>query len=327
MAHCLRMATVPSVSCFSSSSLSSPKRRSFRVINCSKLPHVNPSDLSPSMLDSGDMPLNRHKNSDYRTFSDEFCRPRAMTAYYDYEETSYSDSYSEQDSEQDNPPPDLESIILADRVIFLGMPLVSAVTELIVAQFMYLQDDDPDKSIQLHINSSGTTRADGEVVAREHEGFAIYDTMMQMTCEIHTFNLALAMGHACLFLAAGTKGKRFSLLKTRAIIQQPRALPSGLGPSSDVLVHAKEVAINKDNFIRLFAWHTGNSEETVANTIAKGTLHMNPDKAIEFGVIDQIYYGAAKKKERENIRARARARARAREERKMKKNKQREEKN
>ncbi|GER43758.1 ATP-dependent Clp protease proteolytic subunit [Striga asiatica] len=291
MANCLRMTTAPSVSCFSSSSLSSPKRRNFCVINCSKLPPINPRDPFQSKLDSGLVEATaEYLNQLGYVLKD-------LVERSDSYSDSYSGSYSDDDRDPrpESPPPDLESMILDDRIIFLGMPLVSAVTELIVAQFLYLQYDS-EAPIQLFINSSGTARADGEVVGLEHEGFAIYDTMMQIKNEIQTLNLALAMGHSCLFLAAGTKGKRFSLPYSKACIQQPRALPSGLAPSSDVLVHAREAKINTDNFIRVFAGHTGNSEETVANAIAKGPYYMDTEKAIEFGVIDKLYYGSPKKK-------------------------------
>lgn len=169
------------------------------------------------------------------------------------------------------------------------MPLVPAVTELVIAELMYLQWMDPKEPIYIYINSTGTTRADGETVAMETEGFAIYDSMMQIKTEIHTVTLGAAVGQACLLLSAGTKGKRYMMRHAKALIQQPRVPPSGLRPASDVLIHAKEVITNRNTLVKLLAKHTGNSEETVANAM-KRPFYMDATKAKEFGVIDKILW-------------------------------------
>ncbi|KAA8545178.1 hypothetical protein F0562_019933 [Nyssa sinensis] len=170
------------------------------------------------------------------------------------------------------PPPDLPSLLLHGRIVYIGMPLVPAVTELVIAELMYLQWMDPKEPIYLYINSTGTTRDDGETVGMETEGFAIYDAMMQLKNEIHT----VAVGAAI------------------AMIQQPRVPSSGLMPASDALIRAKEVIINRDTLVNLLAKHTGNSVETVADAM-KRPFYMDSTRAKEFGVIDKILWRGQEK--------------------------------
>ncbi|KAE8667697.1 putative ATP-dependent Clp protease proteolytic subunit-like [Hibiscus syriacus] len=122
-------------------------------------------------------------------------------------------SYNEQRPK--SPPPDLPSLLLNGRIVYIGMPLVPAVTELVVAELMYLQWMDPKKPIYLYINSTGTTRDDGETVGLETEGFAIYDALMQLQNEVHTVVVGAAVGQACLLLSAGTKRLLSSNLVSR----------------------------------------------------------------------------------------------------------------
>ncbi|KAK8712224.1 hypothetical protein V6N13_147466 [Hibiscus sabdariffa] len=172
--------------------------------------------------------------------------------------------------------------------------LVPAVTELVVAELMYLQWMDPKQPIYLYINSTGTTRDDGETVGMETEGFAIYDALMQLQNEIHTVAVGAAIGQACLLLSAGTKGKRFMMPHAKAMIQQPRVPSSGLMPASDVLIRAKEVIINRDTLVELLAKHTGNSVETVADVMRR-PFYMDANRAKEFGVIDRILWRGQEK--------------------------------
>eukprot|EP00258_Populus_trichocarpa_P022815 XP_024438834.1 ATP-dependent Clp protease proteolytic subunit-related protein 3, chloroplastic [Populus trichocarpa] len=192
------------------------------------------------------------------------------------------------------PPPDLPSLLLHGRIVYIGMPLVAAVTELVVAELMYLQWMDPKAPIYIYINSTGTTRDDGESVGMETEGFAIYDSMMQLKNEIHTVAVGAAIGQACLLLAAGTKGHRYMMPHAKAMIQQPRVPSSGLMPASDVLIRAKEAVINRDVLTELLAKHTGNSVETVAN-VMKRPFYMDSRRAKEFGVIDKILWQGQEK--------------------------------
>ncbi|KAI3445340.1 hypothetical protein Pfo_002005 [Paulownia fortunei] len=296
MANCLRVPMASSLCCSPSSSVPSRKRRSFGAINSTKIPMppVNPKDpflsrLASAAATSPDTLLNRPRNSDTPPFLDLFDSPKLMATPAQVER---SVSYNEHRPRR--PPPDLPSLLLHGRIVYIGMPLVPAVTELVVAELMYLQWMDPKEPIYLYINSTGTTRDDGETVGMETEGFAIYDAMMQLKNEIHTVAVGAAIGQACLLLSAGTKGKRFMMPHAKAMIQQPRVPSSGLMPASDVLIRAKEVIINRDTLVKLLAKHTGNSEETVAN-VMKRPFYMDSTRAKEFGVIDKILWRGQEK--------------------------------
>ncbi|KAK4427644.1 ATP-dependent Clp protease proteolytic subunit-related protein 3, chloroplastic [Sesamum alatum] len=296
MANCLQMPMASSLCCSSSSSGPSRSRRSLGATNSTKIPMppVNPKDpflskLASVAATSPDTLLNRPRNSDTPPFLDIFDSPKLMATPAQVER---SVSYNEHRPRR--PPPDLPSLLLHGRIVYIGMPLVPAVTELVIAELMYLQWMDPKEPIYLYINSTGTTRDDGETVGMETEGFAIYDALMQLKNEIHTVCVGAAIGHACLLLAAGTKGKRFMMPHAKAMIQQPRVPSSGLMPASDVLIRAKEVIINRDTLVKLIAKHTENSEETVA-TVMKRPFYMDSVKAKEFGVIDKILWRGQEK--------------------------------
>ncbi|KAL5135957.1 ATP-dependent Clp protease proteolytic subunit-related protein 3, chloroplastic [Glycine soja] len=265
-------------------------------VNAAKIPMppLNPKDpflskLASIAASSPDTLLNTPKNSDTPPFLDIFDSPKLMATPAQVER---SVSYNEHRPRR--PPPDLPSLLLHGRIVYIGMPLVPAVTELVVAELMYLQYMDPKEPIFIYINSTGTTRDDGETVGMETEGFAIYDAMMQLKNEIHTVAVGSAIGQACLLLSAGTPGKRFMMPHAKAMIQQPRIPSSGLMPASDVLIRAKEVIINRDNLVKLLAKHTGNSEETVAN-VMKRPYYMDATRAKEFGVIDRILWRGQEK--------------------------------
>ncbi|CAI7793885.1 unnamed protein product [Closterium sp. NIES-53] len=187
------------------------------------------------------------------------------------------------------PPPDLPSLLLNSRIVYIGMPLVPAVTELVIAQLLYLQWMDPRQPTYVYLNSTGTSRADGETVGMETEGFAIYDTMMQMKNEMQTVGVGAAIGQACMLLAAGEKGRRFMLPHATAMIQQPRLPSTGQMSAIDVHIRAKEVVNNRDTLVTLLARHTGNSFEKIAKTMER-PYYMNPQRALEFGVIDKILW-------------------------------------
>ncbi|CAL5400552.1 unnamed protein product [Camellia sinensis] len=323
MATSLRAPMATSVP--SSSSSRSLKRRSIQTLcainsrNGAKIPMppVNPKDpfltkLASVAATSPEKLLNRASNSDNLPYLDLFESPTLMATPAQVER---SVSYNEHRPRR--PPPDLPSLLLHGRIVYIGMPLVPAVTELVIAELMYLQWMDPKEPIYIYINSTGTTRDDGETVGMESEGFAIYDAMMQLKNEIHTVAVGAAIGHACLLLAAGTKGKRFMMPHAKgvmylfvclaectfmrahlsyvpAMIQQPRVPSSGLMPASDVLIRAKEVIINRDVLVGLLAKHTGNSEETVANVMRR-PFYMDSTRAKDFGVIDKILWRGQEK--------------------------------
>lgn len=251
------------------------------------LPPVNLGDpflmnLASAVARNPEAVLNRTVNSDVPPYLDIYDSPKLMASPAQVERSgSYRNSRSRE------PPPDLPSLLLEGRIVYIGMPLVSAVTELVLAQLMYLQYMDPEQPIYLYINSTGTIRDDGEIVALEYEGFAIYDAMMQIKNEIHTVGVGAAIGQACLLLAAGTKGKRFMLPHAKAMIQQPRVPSTGLLPASDVIIRAREALVQRDLLVELLAKHTGNPVEVVADKM-KRSFYMDPTKAIEFGVADKI---------------------------------------
>lgn len=285
------------------SSSSSHRRRraikthcSIKSSNSAKIPFppINPKDpfltnLASVAANSPESLLDRPSSSDMPPYLDLFDSPKLMATPAQVER---SVSYNEHRPRR--PPPDLPSLLLHGRIVYIGMPLVPAVTELVIAELMYLQWMDPKEPIYLYINSTGTTRDDGETVGMESEGFAIYDAMMQLKNEIHTVAVGAAIGQACLLLAAGSKGKRFMMPHAKAMIQQPRVPSSGLMPASDVLIRAKEVIINRDTLVKLLAKHTGNSLETVAN-VMKRPFYMDSTRAQEFGVIDKILWRGQEK--------------------------------
>ncbi|KAK7337746.1 hypothetical protein VNO77_18333 [Canavalia gladiata] len=259
------------------------------------MPHLNPNDSFLSKLasvaaSSPEKLLKRPPDSDTLPFMDIFDSPKLMATPAEVERAV---SYNEHRSTR--PPPDLPSVLLHRRVVFIGMPFVSAVTELVVAQLMYLQWRDPKAPIYIYINSTGTSRDDGQPVAIESEGFTIYDSMMRLKNEVHTFCLGAAIGQACLILSAGTPGKRVMMPHATAMLQEPRIAPSGLRSASDVAILAKEVMYNRNTLVKLLAKHTGNTEERVSNVMDKGPFYMNAKEAIEFGVIDKIFLGGQEK--------------------------------
>ncbi|XP_068659587.1 ATP-dependent Clp protease proteolytic subunit-related protein 3, chloroplastic-like [Aristolochia californica] len=253
------------------------------------MPPINPRDpflrkLASVAASSHETLLQPSKNSDVPPYLDLFDTPQLMASPAQVER---SVSYGEHRPRK--PPPDLPSLLLHGRIVYIGMPLVPAVTELVIAELMYLQWMDPKDTIYLYINSTGTTRDDGETVGMETEGFAIYDAMMQLKNEIQTVAVGAAIGQACLLLAAGKKGKRFMMPHAKAMIQQPRVPSSGLMPASDVLIRANEVIKNRDILVKLLARHTSNSIETVAKAMRR-PFYMDSTKAQEFGVIDKILW-------------------------------------
>ncbi|KAK4595757.1 hypothetical protein RGQ29_014021 [Quercus rubra] len=257
------------------------------------IPPFNPKDpflsqLASAASNSPETFLHKPVKSDTPPYLDLFDSPKLMATPAQVER---SVSYEQRPR---RPPPDLPSLLLNGRIVYIGMPLVPAVTELIVAELMYLQWLDPKEPVYIYLNSTGTTRDDGETVGMETEGFAIYDAMMQLKNEIHTVAVGAAIGQACLLLAAGTKGKRFMMPHAKAMIQQPRIPSSGLMPASDVLIRAKEVITNRDTLVKLLSKHTGNSEETVANKMRR-PFYMDCTKAKDFGVIDRILWRGQEK--------------------------------
>jgi ATP-dependent Clp endopeptidase proteolytic subunit ClpP len=189
-----------------------------------------------------------------------------------------------------SPPPDLPSLLLDSRIVYLGMPLVPAVTELIVGELLYLQYKDRSKPIYMYINSSGCTRMDGETVGFETEGTAIFDTMQYVGNEVHTVGVGVAIGQACMLLSAGTKGKRYMLPHATAMLHQPRVPPTGQRQAVEVEIKWREVLEQKKSLLNILSRTTGHSTTKLEKDMQR-PLYMQPIDAKEYGVIDGIVGG------------------------------------
>uniref|UniRef100_A0A0D9Z772 ATP-dependent Clp protease proteolytic subunit n=1 Tax=Oryza glumipatula TaxID=40148 RepID=A0A0D9Z772_9ORYZ len=250
----------------------------------STLAAASPEELQAAAAGGG------RRGDDHLPFLEIFQNAKLMASPAQVERSS--SSYSQHRPRR--PPPDLPSLLLHGRIVYIGMPLVPAVTELVVAQLMYLEWMNSKEPVYIYINSTGTARDDGEPVGMESEGFAIYDAMMRMKTEIHTLCIGAAAGHACLVLAAGKKGKRYMFPHAKAMIQQPRIPSYGMMQASDVVIRAKEVVHNRNTLVRLLARHTGNPPEKIDKVI-RGPFYMDSLKAKEFGVIDKILWRGQEK--------------------------------
>ncbi|GLJ49201.1 hypothetical protein SUGI_1038430 [Cryptomeria japonica] len=185
------------------------------------------------------------------------------------------------------PPPDMASIFLDQFIVCIDYPLVSLIAELIIAQLLYLQNRDPYHPIYLYINSTGTSREDGQKVAFESDGFAIYDIMNSVFNEIRTVVMGQAVGHACLLAAAGKKGWRYIFPNSIVRLEEPFVFASGQLPEVEVAIRAKQAVWERNRTMKLFCRHTGQSQETILKLMReKRTLWAK--EAIEFGIIDKV---------------------------------------
>lgn len=199
------------------------------------------------------------------------------------------------DSSFRTPPPDLESLMLKERIVYLGLPLFSSdevkrnigidVTQLIIAQLLYLQFDNPEKPIYFYINSTGTSWYTGDAIGFETEAFAICDTMSYVKPPIHTICIGQAMGTAAMILSAGTKGYRASLPHATIVLNQAKT--GARGQATDIQIRAKEVLANKTTFLDILSKNTGQSVEKIAKDTDR-MLYMTPEIAKEYGLIDQV---------------------------------------
>jgi len=171
---------------------------------------------------------------------------------------------------------DIYSRLLNERIIFLGTPVQDQVANLIVAQLLHLESEDPEKDISLYINSPG-----GSIYA----GLAIYDTMQFVKPDISTMCMGVAMSMGSLLLAAGAPGKRYSLPNSRILIHQPSA--GFEGQSTDIEIHAREILDMRKRIDKIYAHHTGKTEEEV-NTDMERDRFFKPDEAAEYGLIDRV---------------------------------------
>ncbi|KAJ4712640.1 ATP-dependent Clp protease proteolytic subunit [Melia azedarach] len=186
----------------------------------------------------------------------------------------------------EQPPPDLASYLYKNRIVYLGMSLVPSVTELILAEFLYLQYEDVDKPIYLYINSTGTTKG-GEKLGYETEAFAIYDVMGYVKPPIFTLCVGNAWGEAALLLAAGAKGNRSALPSSTIMIKQP--IGRFQGQATDVDLARREIKNVKAELVKLFAKHIGKTPEQIEADIRR-PKYFSPSEAVEYGIIDKVLY-------------------------------------
>ncbi len=167
----------------------------------------------------------------------------------------------------------------------MGTPLVPEVTKLIIAQLLFLQYEDPEKPIKIYINSTGTSRYDGEPVGFETEAFAICDTMNYIKPPIHTICIGSAMGMAAMLLSAGTKGFRASLPHATIILHQTKSYARG--QATDIQIRAKEVLANKDTMLDILSRNTGQSKQKISKDMDR-LYYLTPHQAVEYGLIDRV---------------------------------------
>jgi ATP-dependent Clp protease protease subunit len=172
---------------------------------------------------------------------------------------------------------DIYSRLLKDNIIFIGTPIDDVVANLVVAQMLFLESEDPDREISLYINSPG-----GSVTA----GMAIYDTMQFVRCPVTTFCIGQCASMAAVLLTAGTKGRRFALPNSRILIHQPHA--GGIsGQASDIKIAAEEILRLRERINEILAYHTSKAVEQIEKDVDRDRI-MSAMQAKEYGLIDQV---------------------------------------
>jgi len=171
---------------------------------------------------------------------------------------------------------DIFSRLLMDRIVFLGTPVDDNVANIIIAQMLFLEAENPEKDIYLYINSPG-----GSVYA----GLAIYDTMQYLKAPVATMCMGLAASMGSLLLAAGAEGKRSALPNSRIMIHQPSG--GSQGTAADIEIQAKEILYARERLNQILSKHTGQSVEQVADDVDRDRF-MSPHEAQEYGLIDHV---------------------------------------
>jgi len=171
---------------------------------------------------------------------------------------------------------DIYSRLLKERVVFLVGPVDEATANLVVAQMLFLESENPDKDIHFYINSPG-----GSIAA----GMAIYDTMQFIKPDVSTLCVGMAASMAAFLLAAGAKGKRFVLPNSTVMIHQP--LGGFQGQASDIAIHAKYILALRERLNKLMAQHTGKSEEEIARDTDRDNF-LTSEEALKYGMVDKV---------------------------------------
>ena len=174
---------------------------------------------------------------------------------------------------------DIYSRLLKDRIVFLGTPVTDEIANALIAQFLFLEVDNPEKPIHLYINSPG-----GSVSA----GMAIYDMMQFVKCEVATYCMGMAASMGSLLLAAGTPGMRYALPNSRVMIHQPHLGGGGIGGQvTDIEIHARELVRTKKKLTEIYVHHTGKNYDFLAQNMERD-FYMNPGEAKDLGLIDHV---------------------------------------
>jgi ATP-dependent Clp protease protease subunit len=171
---------------------------------------------------------------------------------------------------------DIYSRLLGERIVFIGESIDDQIANLVVAQLLHLESEDPDKDVHLYVNSPG-----GVVYA----GLAIYDTMQYIAPDVQTIGFGTAMSMGALLLAGGTKGKRMVLPNARMLIHQPSG--GFQGQSTDIEIHAKETLALRRRLDEIYAHHTGNSIEQVHSDMERDR-YLTAEEAVEYGLADRV---------------------------------------
>jgi len=171
---------------------------------------------------------------------------------------------------------DIYSRLLKDRIIFLGDEVTDVSASLIIAQLLFLESEDPDKDISLYINSPG-----GVITS----GFAIYDTMNHIKCDVSTICVGMAASMGAFLLAGGAKGKRFALPNAEVMIHQPSG--GARGQATDIQIHAERIIYTKKKLNQILADNTGQSVEKITDDSERDRF-MTSQEALEYGLIDKI---------------------------------------
>jgi len=172
---------------------------------------------------------------------------------------------------------DIYSRLLKDRIIFIGEPIDDHLANLVIAQLLFLQADDPDKDIQLYVNSPG-----GSIMS----GLAIYDTMQYVKPDIVTTCIGMAASMGAVLLAAGAHGKRYALPNARVMIHQP--MGGAQGQASDIEIRAKEILRLKDQLNQILANHTGQPIDKISQDTERD-YYLSAQEALDYGIVDTIY--------------------------------------
>jgi len=174
---------------------------------------------------------------------------------------------------------DIFSRLLKDSIIFIGTPIDDQIANLVIAQMLFLEAEDPDKDIQLYLNSPG-----GSITA----GMSIYDTMQFIKPDVQTICIGQAASMAAVLLAAGAKGKRFSLPNSRIVIHQPLIMGSGIaGQATDIDIAAREILRMRERINEILVLHTGQLPKRIQDDTDRDYI-MSADQGKEYGIIDDV---------------------------------------